>query len=104
MPISVWHCEVVSGAGSCLVPRIGPVTSGIGRTEATRVAALAAGAAASAPGTASDSAASPPTAATGRTIRAVTLITADRPWTTARPVRDAALSADFRENTGIPLL
>src|SRR5271170_4597627 len=103
MPISVWHCVVVSGAGSCLVPRIGPPTSGIGRTEATW-AAPAAGAATVAAGIASDSAASPLTAANGRTARAVTLMTADRPCDPARPVGDAALSAGFRENTGIRLL
>src|SRR5271157_1603837 len=75
---------MVCGAGNCLLARIGPLTSGTGRIEATWVAALAAGTATVAAGTANDSAASPPTAATGRTVRAVTRMSADRPRDAAR--------------------
>jgi hypothetical protein len=76
----------------------------MGLTEAVCVAALAAGTATLAAGTAIDSAASPPIAVTGRTIRAVTRMSADRPRDTARPGDDTALRADALENTGIPLL
>ena len=76
----------------------------MGLTEATCVAALAAGTATFAAVPATDSAASPPIAVTGRTIRPVTRMNADRPRDTARPGDDAALRADARENTGIPLL
>ena len=99
MPSWAWHCVVEIGAVSVLV-RTGWPIAGTGRAEA----GCAAGAAAVTAGVASDSAAIPPTAATGRTVRAVTRMNADRPRDAARPGDDAALRADFWENTIIRLL
>src|SRR5580704_5343228 len=92
---------MVCGAGNCAVLSIGPVASGIGCTEDTWAAGLA-----TVPpeaGTAIDSAARPPTAATGRTVREVIRRIVDRPRDAERPGGDLARCADLL-NTVIPLL
>ena len=68
MPSWAWHCVVEIGAVRALV-RIGWPIAGTTRAE---LGCAAAGAAAVMAGAASDSPASPPTAATGTTARAVT--------------------------------
>src|ERR1700759_3158332 len=100
MPSWAWHCVVEIGATSVLL-RTGWPVAGTGRAEVrcpAGAAAVTAGAAAVTAGAESDSAATPPTAATGRTARLPIRASADRPRGVARPPA-AVRYACLRKNT-----